>query len=137
MHWFLRLLTPPDLAQTKITLESGIKNQHFESGDIVFTQGDLGDNVYVIQKGECKVFREQDGVQQHLATLRAGDFFGEMAVLSDQARNATIQASTAMNVLLISRRDFEKLRQSVPAFGEAFNELATFRRKIGPSKPDR
>ncbi len=92
--------------------------------------------MYVIQKGECEVFREQGKVQQHLATLRAGDSFGEMAVLSDQARNATIKASTAMNVLLISRHDFEKLRQSVPAFGEVFDALALKRAGVGPPRPE-
>ena len=43
-----------------------------------------------------------------------------MALLSDQSRNATIQARTAMNVLIIPKGDFDKLRHSVPAFGEIF-----------------
>ena len=136
MDWFIRLLAPPDLAQTKLTHEPGIKNQHFEPGDVVFNQGDLGDNVYVIQKGECEVVREQAGVLQRLATLRAGDYFGEMAVLTDKARNATIQARTAMDVLLISKQDFEKLRHSVPAFGEVFDELALKRAEAGPRNPE-
>jgi len=56
--------------------------------------------------------------------LHAGDYFGEMALLSDKTRNATIQARTAMEVLLIPKRDFDTLRRSVPAFGEVFKELA-------------
>ena len=57
--WLLHLLFPPELAQTKVAFEHGIKNQHFEPGDIVFQQGDLGDSVYVIQEGECDVLREK------------------------------------------------------------------------------
>jgi len=124
MDWFVHLLFPPDLAQTRIDQESGIKNQHFEPGDIIFHQGDLGDSVYVIQQGECDVIKEENGAAGTVATLRAGDYFGEMALLSDKTRNATIQARTAMEVLLIPKGDFDTLRKSVPAFSEVFHELA-------------
>jgi NADH:ubiquinone reductase (H+-translocating) len=124
MDWFVHLLFPPDLAQTRIDQESGIKNQHFEPGDIIFHQGDLGDNVYVIERGECDVIKEENGEARTVATLRAGDYFGEMALLSDKTRNATIQARTSMEVLLIPKGDFDTLRKSVPAFNEVFHELA-------------
>jgi NADH:ubiquinone reductase (H+-translocating) len=122
--WTLHLLFPPDLAQTKLEPESGIQNQHFQAGDVIFNQGDLGDSVYVIEQGECNVVQTKDGVETLLATLKAGDYFGEMALLSDQTRNATIQALSAMNVLIIPKDDFNKLRHSVPAFGEVFRALA-------------
>jgi NADH dehydrogenase len=131
IDWFLHLLFPPDLSQTRIDQESGIKNQHFEPGDIIFHQGDLGDSVYVIEKGECDVIREEDGAAETVATLNAGNYFGEMAVLSDVTRNATIRARTAMEVLLIPKGDFDRLRKSVPAFGEVFSGLAR-ERATGP-----
>jgi len=124
IDWFIHLLFPPDLAQTRLQQESGIKSQHFESGDVVFHQGDLGDSVYVIESGECEVLKEDTGVTRRLAILHAGDYFGEMAVLSDKTRNATIRARTAMDVLLIPKHDFDTLRRSVPAFGDVFKELA-------------
>jgi NADH dehydrogenase len=131
--WLLHLLFPPELALTKIAFESGIRNQHFEPGDIIFQQGDLGDSVYVIEEGECEVFREQKGDQELLATLGRGEYFGEMALLSDRTRNATIRARTAMDILIIPKADFNKLRQSVPAFGDVFTELAT--RRAVPRSP--
>jgi CRP-like cAMP-binding protein len=70
------------------------------------------------------VLREENGERKLLATLKAGDYFGEMALLADQSRNATIQARTTMNVLIIPKPDFDMLRHSVPAFGEIFRELA-------------
>jgi NADH:ubiquinone reductase (H+-translocating) len=133
--WMLHLLFPPDLAETKLESASGIQKQHFQAGDVVFQQGDLGDSVYVIQEGECDVLREENGEQKLLATLKAGEYFGEMAVLTDQSRNATIQARTAMDVLIISKRDFDKLCQSVPAFDEVFRELAKRRASANAVNP--
>jgi len=120
MDWFIRLLFAPDLAQLKATSEAGIRNQHFEPGDCVFHQGDLGDNVYVIRSGECEV--ERDG--NVLAVLAAGEYFGEMALLSDKTRNATVRARTALDVLLIPKDDFARLGENVPAFAEVFREMA-------------
>jgi NADH:ubiquinone reductase (H+-translocating) len=122
--WLLHFLFPPELAQTKVAFESGIRNQHFEPGDIIFHQGDLGDSVYVIEEGECEALRTQKGQPELLATLGRGEYFGEMALLTHRTRNATIRARTAMDILIIPKADFDKLRQSVPIFGEVFTELA-------------
>jgi len=129
--WLLHLLFPPELAQTKVAFESGIRKQHFEPGDIIFEQGDLGDNVYVIEEGECEVLHEQKNEQKLLATLNRGECFGEMALLSNRTRSATIRARNATNVLIIPKADFDKLRRSVPAFGEVFGELVKRRSPEG------
>jgi NADH dehydrogenase len=133
--WLLHLLFPPELAQTKVAFESGIRNQHFEPGDVIFQQGDLGDSVYVIEEGECEVLHEQNDEQELLATLNRGECFGEMALLSDRTRNATIRARNATNVLIIPKADFNKLRQSVPAFGDVFSELVKRRSVTGAPHP--
>jgi CRP-like cAMP-binding protein len=78
----------------------------------------------VIEKGECEVFREHDGTMEHLALLRAEDYFGEMAVLTDSTRNATVLVRTPMDVLLIPKCDLHLLKSSVPTFGEFFSKLA-------------
>ena len=129
--WLLHPLFPPELAQTKVAFDSGIHNQHFEPGDIIFEQGDLGDSVYVIEEGECEVLCKRKGQRELLATLSGGECFGEMALLSHRTRNATIRARTAMNVLIIPKGDFDKLRQSVPIFGDVFTELAQRRAEAG------
>ena len=97
-----------------------IRPQHFEADDIVFNQGDLGDSVYVIHSGECEVWR--DG--RMLAVLAAGDYFGEMAVMSDKTRNATVRARGPTDVLLIPKEDFGRLRDNLPAFAEVFREAS-------------
>lgn len=124
LDWLVAFLFPPDLVQVRVMREAGITRQHFETGEVVFFQGDLGDYVYVIEKGECDILREKDGKHARIASLAAGDYFGEMAVLADASRNATIRARTPMDVLLLSKTDFDMLKTSVPAFGEVFRKLA-------------
>ena len=133
LDWLVAILFAPDLVQLKVLRGSDITRQHFEPGDVVFNQGDFGDSVYVIEKGTCEVVREKDGVKQHLADLGGGDYFGEMAVLADVSRNATIRATTAMEVLLIPKADFNLLKTAVPAFGDVFKDLAKLR-SAGSSK---
>jgi NADH dehydrogenase len=125
MDWAISLLFPPDLVQFEPAHASAIREQHFGAGETVFNQGDVGDYVYLLRRGECEVLREG----HLLAVLTAGDTFGEMALLSDSTRNATVRARTDMDVLLISKRDFQLLKTGVPAFGEAFSEVA--RRRTG------
>jgi NADH dehydrogenase len=135
LGWFVALLFPPDLVQIKAAREAGIARQHFDAGEAIFNQGDLGDNVYIIEKGQCEVVRVNDGVDQHLADLGAGEYFGEMAVLGNVSRNATVRAVMPTDVLLIPRGDFHKLKTSVPAFGAVFEELARARAAKPPSEP--
>ncbi len=65
-----------------------------------------------------------NGLQSPIATLGPGDYFGEMALLDDVTRNATVRARTTMDVLLVSKDDFEALKTSIPAFGDVFRKLA-------------
>ncbi|HUO34399.1 MAG TPA: FAD-dependent oxidoreductase [Candidatus Acidoferrum sp.] len=123
LDWFFVLLFPPDFVQMRVVRETGIARQHFEAGEVVFFEGDLGDNVYIIESGECDVLRQSGGQETHIATLGPGDFFGEMALINDMSRNATIRAKTTMNVLLVSKCDFDTLKSCVPAFGDVFRKL--------------
>jgi NADH dehydrogenase len=133
LDWIVALVFPPDLVQIKLLPESGIARQHFEAGEIIFNHGDLGDNVYVIEKGQCEVLRqvlkESGGDLEHVADLGPGDYFGEMAVLADATRNATVRATAPSDLLLIRKNDFDQLKTSVPEFGDVFRELAGRRTK--------
>ena len=122
--WFMALLFPPELVQLKVAAASGIAEQHLEPGELVFEEGDLGDRVYVIQEGECEVLRDEGGTKKQIAVLRSGDYFGEMAVLSDLSRNATVRAISPTNVLVITKDDFDMLTANVPVFDQFFRELA-------------
>lgn len=124
LDWMLSVIFPPDLVEVRNGGDNGICRQHFEPGEVVFYQGDVGDKVYIIEAGECEVVQQHDDGEKLLATLTKGKYFGEMAVLADTCRNATVRARTRMDVLIVPKNDFDLLKTGVPAFGYVFSELA-------------
>lgn len=80
------------------------------AGRALIRQGDLGREFVVIIEGEAAV--ERDGVR--VATLEAGTHFGELALLVDHPRNATVTAVTDLKVQVIDRRGFQNLLDSSP-----------------------
>jgi CRP/FNR family transcriptional regulator len=84
--------------------------------------------MYVIQSGSVAVIDESGGEELELATLEAGDFFGEMAIFEGQARSATIRAKGEARVLTVDRRTLMRRIQNDPTI--AFNLLQTLCRRI-------
>ena len=68
--------------QLKLGGSRGLQREHFEPGQDVFRQGELGDRIYIILSGEADVVREDNGGSRRLARLGPGEFFGEMAILN-------------------------------------------------------
>lgn len=67
----------------------------FKAGEVVFRQGYPGDYAYIITDGEVEVYTEEhDGSENHLAYLGAGEMFGELALLDDRPRSASVRAKT-------------------------------------------
>jgi CRP-like cAMP-binding protein len=67
----------------------------YPAGAIIFRQGYPGDHAYIVQQGEVDIFLEEiDRTETHLATLGAGEMFGELALLEEKPRSATVRAKT-------------------------------------------
>ena len=82
------------------------------AGKVLARQGDVGEEFFLIDAGTAEVTR--DG--QRLANLGPGDFFGEMALLEDtDRRNATVTATSAMSLIVMTRASFRALNRSQPA----------------------
>jgi CRP-like cAMP-binding protein len=80
-----------------------------ERGSAIITQGNKGDYFYVIQAGRAKVERTVGDKTTVLAELKAGDNFGQDALVSDAPRNATVTMTTNGNLMRLSEPDFESL----------------------------
>jgi CRP-like cAMP-binding protein len=75
-------------------------------GEVIFKEGDQGDDFFLIRDGEVNVYRNVGDEKRIVALLSEGQFFGEMALLSDETRNATIEASRQTDLVKLSRNDF-------------------------------
>ena len=94
------------------------------SGKHLVDEGDYAYNLFVIQDGKAQVIREGEEV----AELGPGDFFGEMGVLEQAQRNATVVAKTPMTLLTLSHWDVTRLRRDAPEAIDQLREVIEQRR---------
>ena len=90
----------------------------FLPGDVVIAEGEAGDALYVITRGEVTVSRHTGTAEQAVATLRSGEVFGEAAMLAEEPRNATVTAAAPTTLLRLGRRDVLALAEQLPEIGE-------------------
>jgi NADH dehydrogenase len=108
--WTFDLFLPPELVQFRFGAQALLLREHFEPGQEVFQQGDLGDRIYGILDGEAEVVIH-DAV---VARLGAGELFGEMALLDRTTRNATIRCSKPLSVWSLPGGELELLSRGMP-----------------------
>jgi NADH dehydrogenase len=127
--WTLDLLLPAELVQLKLTNSAGITREHFEPGEAVFHQGDLGDRIYIIVAGRARVVREHAGAELILAELGAGEYFGEMALVENTTRNATVRCVEPLDVISLPKREFGVLAAHMPEMRRSFEKVIDQRRQ--------
>lgn len=84
------------------------------AGRTLMTQGEIGREFYAIVEGSVKV--EKNG--RKVRTLHAGDFVGEVALLTDARRNATVTAVTPLRVLVMTDTAFRSLTRRMPSIAQ-------------------
>jgi uncharacterized membrane protein len=95
----------------------------FKQGDMIFSYGDPGDAMFVIRTGEVEVFFKDDtGGRVVLETPRDGDFFGELSLLDNGPRTASVLATRDVEALKVDRNDLDHLLRLHP---EAALDLLT------------
>ncbi len=91
-------------------LSAHVNKVTFLPGDIIIGEGDKGDALYIIDHGTAEVTKnKQTGDTKVVGKLEQGDFFGEMALLGDHFRTATVTAKSAMMLLRLTRADIIKI----------------------------
>ena len=86
----------------------------FAEGEVLFEQGTIGDFVYVILSGDADVVMESPAGPLHLATLNEHQIVGEIAVLCDMPRTATVRAKTELTTLRITKAFFTEIAFEYP-----------------------
>lgn len=79
-------------------------------GEFLFREGDFGDRFYIVHSGAVEILKERPlGDHERLAVKRGGEAFGEMSLLDDAPRSASVRAVEATRLLSVSRADFDEL----------------------------
>jgi NADH dehydrogenase len=123
VSWTLDLFLPPDLVNLSLGGSQGVTREHFEPGQDVFREGELGDRLYIILQGEVEVRREASPTAA-LARLGPGQCFGEMALVHMTTRNATVRCVSPLDVLSLPRQEFAVLAANLPDLKQSFERLA-------------
>ena len=116
----------------KISLFEGISRREFghlfqalvvrnyAPGELLFQQGDVGRALFILESGHVEISRKTaEGVNQQMAILNPGDYFGEMSLLDELPRNASAAAMEPVRAYLLYRTELEKLMKTVPHVGAA------------------
>jgi CRP-like cAMP-binding protein len=100
----------------------------FAPGDTVLKEGDTADRFYMVVKGEAEAsHREPDGSEVVIDRFGPGDYFGEMGLLNDAPRRATIRAKTSLELMALDRDTFATLMKSSQATEDAVRRVAAER----------
>jgi CRP-like cAMP-binding protein len=108
-----------------------LRHRHFRRNEVIFHQGDPGDALHVIIDGSVKiVLPSPEGEEAIIATLRDGDFFGELALLDGKPRSASAIAVEPTETLTLPRDVFRELLTTHPDLRDAlFASLSSLLRR--------
>jgi CRP-like cAMP-binding protein len=122
-HAFLRgVRLVRDFSEADLAaLTERLREKHLRRGQILFRKGDTGSEMYFVQRGIMLVSTPvSDRVEQVLARVEPGDFFGEMTLLDGSPRSATLQAETDTTLLVLDRGSLQAMVDASPHAAAAF-----------------
>ena len=93
-----------------------VNPREVQEGEFLFREGDPGDKFYIVFSGAVEILKERPlGDHERLAVKRSGEAFGEMSLLNDAPRSASVRAVEATRLLSVSRGEFDDLLGEIKA----------------------
>jgi CRP-like cAMP-binding protein len=89
-------------------------SEEVAAGELIFNEGELGTEMFILQEGQVEILKTVAGVDEQLALLEKGDFFGEMSLLEDLPRTASARAITDCKVIRINGSTFDQMLRGKP-----------------------
>jgi CRP-like cAMP-binding protein len=107
------------LSKKEISLISNIiHNRHYLAGEYIFCQGDPGIGLYILIDGEIEItYADEKGNCLRFAAFSKGDFFGELALVDGEKRNASAIAKTDVKLAVIFKPDLDEFIEKFPKIG--------------------
>lgn len=98
------------------TLRTLVERRRYDKGDVVFSQGDEGSELFLVLRGSASVeLRQPDGDATRLVSFSAGTVFGELALLTGAPRSATVLADSELACLVLTEVAFQQMVANHPA----------------------
>ena len=113
-----------------------MKRHSFESGEVIFREGDSSDAAFLILSGKVEVVRRQiDGGDKHIAVLDKGEYVGEMGAIDDKPRSATALAMGPVICMSVDQEEFmdmllKRPQESIELLKVLFERLRDANRKL-------
>lgn len=113
-----------------------MRTENFPAGKLIFAEGDVGSEAYRILEGSVEVAIHEGSRKVVLATLAAGEIFGEMAMIEQRPRSASVRALDELRVEVITREDFNQTLEGsgellVPYLTTIFERLRLTNERLG------
>jgi response regulator RpfG family c-di-GMP phosphodiesterase len=106
-------------------IASHLKKVSFEKDEIICREGEPGDSMFMIAEGEVSIEKDMGWGQRELRRMRAKEAFGEMALISREARSATVRAITRTECLQFDQEGFAALLEKDPHFAQRVAQVLT------------
>jgi small-conductance mechanosensitive channel/CRP-like cAMP-binding protein len=101
---------------------------HYAAGERIIGEGEPGDSFFVVDRGEVEVSKKLAGKDRPLARLTSGQFFGEMALLTGEARSATVVAADDVDLFRLNKAGFQKIIAGNPSIAVEISGILAERR---------
>jgi len=112
-----------DSTTTKKLIESGVEKKQFKTNQILFSEGDEADGLYLIRSGSVSISKNIGNKVKILSYVSAGNYVGEMALVNDTSRSATLTATTFTEVLILKSDAFKEQLSLNPAWQASVQAL--------------
>lgn len=110
------------------TLAKSCQERTYKSGTKLFSQGDSGSGLYIVKSGKVSITQHSGDTEKEISTAGSGDAFGEMTLLDDQPRSATVTAVDDVTALLLPVWEFRGVVKAHPDI--ALKLLAVLSRRL-------
>jgi NADH dehydrogenase len=136
VSWLSDLALPAHPVPLNLGGGRGAAQAHYEPGEVVFEEGEVGDSLFMILSGTVEVSKRVGGETRQIGTLGAGEYFGEMALLGSRSRSASTRAATALDLLVLPGSDFAALTDGMGEFRGEFERIARVRAQADAAREE-
>ncbi|MDD3627120.1 MAG: cyclic nucleotide-binding domain-containing protein [bacterium] len=116
---FFKDLSDEDLA----ALEQFSELKKYKKNEMIFSEEEAGDQLFIIKSGTAKVLRQIKNEEQTIVILNPGEFFGEMALFDKHPRSASVKMMEDGELVVLKKASYEKMKSEAPGTAIKLNEI--------------